>query len=628
MNTMYRRYILLMLLPASCLSLFLVEVLRQHGYQALFNPLAFGAAVLLGVASVLLLWVGYSLLLSRFASLNLYRALFVDCLCHMPFLVSLAYFLPAARRFTNVGTFLFFIAVVGVLVCRLAVLLYYRGRRLRIIFSHPYVPLALVVALAAVLRLSLIAANRFHGDEALYSHWGLLIASGKDVFLRYGVIVDKPPVFLYTLALFFKIFGHNETAARLPNILASLGSIVFLYHIALELAGRRVALLSALFLALSPFDIQFAPTAFTDPFMVGLVLASCLLALKRWPVLAGLAAGLAVMTKPTGVFFLPLIVFFAALPCGKRWLSKRLGIVMLGLAAGFLAVCLAVVCWDVVIRVNCVNFLTASAARYGGLRVVPLERIVPRLRAWLGQSQYLTGSTVLNGLLVAFVPLLLIYDLWKRRVRSGWLLDWAFAAFFLYFVAVHTLLSFSVWDRYILGLAPVVSLLMARVVLVPFDALIDRSGERLWRKLAYFTALGVFLAAVLLHPTRTALRYDYPVGGDHGAFQGINVVADYFKANAEPGSVVFHKWLAWHYSFYMFDQPLEYYWYPDHAFVLDTSRRLPSLHKYVVFPSWTSSDELRTVLHDGGWELNEQYVTYRPDGTLSFTIYRIQPADQ
>jgi len=628
MNAMYRRYILLILVPALTISFFLVEVLRQHGYETLFNPLAFGAAVLLGGATVLLLWVGYSFMLSRFAPMRAYRALLVDCLCHMPCLVSLVYFLPVARRFTNVGTILFFMAVLGVLICRLAVLLYYRGRRLRIMFSHPYIPLALVIALAALLRLSLIAANRFHGDEALYSHWGLLIASGKDVFLRYGVIVDKPPVFLYTLALFFKIFGYNESAARLPNILASLGSIVLLYHIALELAGRRVALLSALFLALSPFDIQFAPTAFTDPLMVGLVLASCLLALKQWPVLAGLAAGLAVMTKPTGVLLIPLIVFFAALPCSKRWLSKRLGIVMAGLAVGFLAVCFAVVCWDVVIRVNCVNFLTASAARYGGLRVVPLENIVPRLRAWLGQLQYLTGSAPLNGLLVVSMPLLLIYDLWKRRLRSAWMLDWAFVAFFLYFVGVHAVLSFSVWDRYLLGLAPVVSLLLARVVLLPFDAIIDRPNKAKWPRVAYFAALAVFLVTVLLQPTRTALRYGFPVGGDHGAFQGIDVVANYFKANAEPGSIVFHRWLAWHYSFYMFDQPLDYYWYPDHEFVLDTSRRLPSLQKYVVFPSWTSSDELRTILRDGGWELNEQYVTYRPDGTLSFTIYRIQPADQ
>jgi hypothetical protein len=32
-------------------------------------------------------------------------------------------------------------------------------------------------------------------------------------------------------------------------------------------------------------------------------------------------------------------------------------------------------------------------------------------------------------------------------------------------------------------------------------------------------------------------------------------------------------------------------------------------------------------LNTGGWALNELYRTYRPDGTVSFTIYQIQPLD-
>jgi len=48
----------------------------------------------------------------------------------------------------------------------------------------------------------------------------------------------------------------------------------------------------------------------------------------------------------------------------------------------------------------------------------------------------------------------------------------------------------------------------------------------------------------------------------------------------------------------------------------------------VVFPSWTSPQELQEVLLQGGWELAELYRTYRPDGTVSFTIYDIRPMDQ
>ena len=78
----------------------------------------------------------------------------------------------------------------------------------------------------------------------------------------------------------------------------------------------------------------------------------------------------------------------------------------------------------------------------------------------------------------------------------------------------------------------------------------------------------------------------------------------------------------------MFDLPVDYYYYPDHEFVLNSARRLPSLEKYVVFPGWTSADDLQSTLHTGGWELDELYRTYRPDGTVSFTIYRIQPVNR
>ncbi|MDH4208346.1 MAG: glycosyltransferase family 39 protein [Anaerolineae bacterium] len=616
------------LLPAFSMALLVLEVLRTHGLDALSNPLVLGVALMAGTAVIVAQWAAYSVFLSRFTGMALRRALFVDALCHTPLLLCLAYFAPGVGRLLNIGTTLFAAAAVALVLCRAAIVLHARWARLSAIFINPYAALGIIIALAALVRVSLIAANRFHGDEALYSYWGLLVASGKDIFLRQGVIVDKPPVFLYTLALFFRIFGPSETAARLPNIISSLVSIVFVYHIVAHLADRRAALLSALFLCLSPFDIQFAPTAFTDPLMVAFVLGSFLLALRGRFFLAGVVAGLAVMTKPTAVFFLPLLLVFAGLSLGTLWRTRRLGLALVSMAVGFLAVCLAVVCWDVLIRVDTVNFLSASAARYGGLKLAPAARLAPRLQGWLGQLRYLTGSSISNAALLLGMPLLLAHGWWRRREGQSWLLDWALVAFLIYYVAIHTLLSFSIWDRYMLGLAPVVAVLLARISLLPHGAIPKNVQHTLWTRAIYLAALTVFLCLALLPPTQVALRYGFPVGGDHGAFQGIDDVADYFRANARPGSIVFHRWLGWHYSFYMFGQDLEYYYYPDHRFVLDSARRSPDLDKYVVFPSWTSPEELSDVLRGGNWELNELYRTYRPDGTLSFTIYQIQPAEQ
>jgi 4-amino-4-deoxy-L-arabinose transferase-like glycosyltransferase len=622
-----RKAYALILAPALSFALFIVEVLRRHQYEALTSPLGLAATILIATIAVISIWVAYSLFLSKLAPMDLKQALRVDLWCHVPLLACLAYFVPSLGSILNIGTTLFSVALAGLLACRLAVVLYCRRSHLESIASRPYLLLGLVIVLAAILRISLIATNRFHGDEALYCHWGLLIASGQDIFLRHGVIVDKPPVFLYTLALFFKIFGTSETAARLPNILCSLVSMVLVYHLALAVTNRRTALLTVVFMALSPFDIQFAPTAFTDPMMVCLSLASFLLALKRRHLEAGLTMGLAVMTKPTAVLFVPLLLLFTWLPFASSWRSRRLAKAMLLLAVGFLIVCLAVVCWDLVIRVNCVNFLSASAARYGGLRLAPPERLLARLQAWLGQLHYLTGSRLLDVVLVLGIPVLLAVGVWRRRRDGGWLLDWALVAFFACFVGVHTLLTFSVWDRYMLGLVPVVGILLARVALLPLDLVQSLTRQSVRAKGAYLASLAILLAVVVLAPTQVALRYGFPVGGDHGAFQGIDDVANYFRANAPAGSIVFHKWLAWHYSFYMFDVPLELYWYPDHDFVLTSARQLSGLKKYVVFPSWTSPDELEGVLNAGGWGLNELYRTYRPDGTVSFTIYQIQPLD-
>lgn len=621
---MTRRVYTVILLPALSLTTFLFELMRRHGYHSAAHGWLLVAVPLLSLVIVPLLWVAYSLFLSRFIGLRLDRALSLSLVCYLPFLLLLAYFAPIIANVLHVGTILFATSLLCVGSSKVAILLYYRWSVVWRVLSRPYLVLGLIVALAAILRISIIAANRFHGDEALYCHWALLIASGKDVFLRHGLIVDKPPVFLYTLALFFKVLGNTETAARLPNIIASLAGVVIVYQIALLLFDRRVATVGAILLAFSPYDIQFAPTAFTDPLMVTLATASCLLTLKRRYLAAGIAMGLAMMTKPTAIVFAPLLLAFAAVPFARKRQRNAFARSVLMLALGAIAVILAVVCWDVAIRIDCINFLSASAARYGGLHLVPSHRVIPRLQAWMEHLQYLTGSRVMNVTLIVGVVCLLAYGLWRRRIREGFPFDCILAIFALYFVAVHVLLSFGVWDRYMLGLAPVVAILLARVLLLPHDVFV-RGEELQLANVVYCVVLGAFLAVTLLHPTQVALRYGFPVGGDHGSFQGIDDVADFIKGNAPEGSIVFHKWLLWHYLYYLFDVPLDFYYYPSFEFVLHTSQQLSTLEKYIVFPSWTDASGLASFLQDNGWEMRELYRTYRPNGTISFTIYRIQP---
>jgi 4-amino-4-deoxy-L-arabinose transferase-like glycosyltransferase len=262
-----------------------------------------------------------------------------------------------------------------------------------------------LVAVALLLRVSLVAARSFHQDEALYSYWGRMIASGRDVYLQ-SVIVDKPPLFFYLLSVFFRAFGPSLVAARLPNVLASATTVFLVYKIALTLFDRQTALLSAIWMASSPLSIQLAPTAFVDPTMVFLMVLACYLALRARYEWAGLAFGLSVMTKLPAILFAPLVLGCAAL----AWSAEKRSLVRtaLELGAGLAAPVLSGLVWDGLLRVDAINILGAARLWHGPIGPVSMADLLPRLQAWLRLLKYLTGSDVLNLALIAGTPLLLV----------------------------------------------------------------------------------------------------------------------------------------------------------------------------------------------------------------------------
>jgi len=539
--------------------------------------------------------------------------------------------------------------------------------------------LGCTLVLAALARLVPIATNRFHQDEALYSTWALHIATGRDMLLN-GFPVDKPPLFLYILALFFRLFGPSEVAARLPGVLASTVSVALMYHLAWRLYGRPTALAAAALMALSPFNILFAPTALTDPLLVALVLGALCLAVEgRWTG-AGVVVGLAAATKQQGLLFLPLVVgvglaataaeaergkaastltryyrnsLFSRggshaaghrawepgllkpinlkLPFPQRW---RAYVLNDGphFFLGFLATVVPAILWDLA-RSQRPGFLQQSALSYGGLAWVAPSQWLARGQRWGDLLWYVTASRPLNFLLMVGVPLLLLYGfLWRRRERET-LLDITFISFGLLFLALHLVLDFQVWDRYLLGLVPVVLLLLARVLWRAGDGLAALASFG-WARLSPHlpprrgkagkgVVLALFLAATLYRPAQDAANSRFPIGGDQGAYQGIETVADYFRGNIGAGATLYHRWLGWHLAFYMFNYPYDFQWYDSSQQLADHAARVTG-PRYLVAPSWKSVTEEKGFLSERGLSLHTVYQAYRHDGSVSFTIYRVQ----
>lgn len=73
----------------------------------------------------------------------------------------------------------------------------------------------------------------------------------------------KLPIYIYTVSLSEILLGNSVLAVRLPAVIFSLISLLFVYKLSLEIfKGNQIALLSALFFTISPWLFIFSRTGY------------------------------------------------------------------------------------------------------------------------------------------------------------------------------------------------------------------------------------------------------------------------------------------------------------------------------------------------------------------------------
>ena len=106
------------------------------------------------------------------------------------------------------------------------------------------------------------------------------------------------------------LFGHYVLAGILVSLLAAFGSFLLLHRIAEERLGADGARRAVLYLAVFPFAL-FMQAVYSESLYLLLTLAAFVLAERgRFPA-AGAVAGLALLTRPTGVALLPALALLA-----------------------------------------------------------------------------------------------------------------------------------------------------------------------------------------------------------------------------------------------------------------------------------------------------------------------------
>lgn len=187
-----------------------------------------------------------------------------------------------------------------------------------------------VVGLGALLFLpGLGAANLFDWDEINFAECAReMLATGDylRVQIDYQPFWEKPPLFIWLQALSMKAFGVNEYAARLPNALCGIATLIALLHVGTRVRNRTTGLVWTLLYASSWLPHFYFKSGIIDPlfnlatFLAFYQVFRCSQASERrgrHALLAGVFLGLAVLAKG------PVAILVALLSLVVYWVWRR-----------------------------------------------------------------------------------------------------------------------------------------------------------------------------------------------------------------------------------------------------------------------------------------------------------------
>ena len=435
--------------------------------------------------------------------------------------------------------------------------------------------LCILVVVGFGLRLVMLDRFRFHQDEALYSYWALHFLHDDPQFLTQWI--DKPPLFIWLLAYWFQLFGPSEASARLLNIGISILTIPVVAGIARQAWTAAAGVVAATAFALNPFAISYSPTAFTDPLLVLAGVCSLYAAQRSRPFLTGLCLGAAIMTKQQGVFFVPLAL--AVLIAGNPK-AKAVAAAILRVGGGLALTVLPILYWDSLRWAVAPSPWDLGVRNYGALEVLSIDQWPGRIGRIADFLWYLTSSHVVWIVLVGAAVLAAVYarrtghSLPKRSTVFAILL----CGWVVMYWGTHAVVSLPLWDRYFLPIAPVFAILSGWIggrILAP--------GTNLWRK----AVIGLWIV-LLLPGAVQAARGGLPIGGDHGAYDGLREVSDWLDDHSPPGTILYHQALSWHLQFYLYENPRDYKvrWFASPVALADDAAKRPQQARFVIAPSW------------------------------------------
>lgn len=310
---------------------------------------------------------------------------------------------------------------------------------------------------------------------------------------------DHPPMVAYSIRLFTEIFGDTEIGVRFGTMLFSVGSMYLLYKLASALYDQRTAFWAVVFLNITLFfNIHSLTTTPDSPLLFFWLLTMWFFykALHTkgygyW-ILMGIATGLALFSKYSGIFLYGMVGLFLLVSKDHRktLLTPK---PYLALIASFITF-FPVIYWNY--ANGWASFLFQSSTRAEGMRQLKVD--------YFGQ---LIASQMYELTPLFFITFILLGIKMYRALKEKASFDKVFIAVFSWpMIVFFFLVSFTslVKMNWIL---PAYLILLAEFAWVYKDKIRDKSKSGKWlRSGAVFSlfliALNIFILIVPTFPIK------------------------------------------------------------------------------------------------------------------------------
>ncbi len=159
-------------------------------------------------------------------------------------------------------------------------------------------------------------------DESIYIYWAKVISSTHSQWFI-SLTDGKPPLLIWMISFFLSLFPDDWylLAGRLPSVFAGLIALIAITKTAeLLFSSRRAGIIAGILYIFCPMTLFYDRMALFDSMLTAMLLVSVYFALRtgkerelKDAVLWGFFLGLAFLSKPTALVFLPLTILAAGM---------------------------------------------------------------------------------------------------------------------------------------------------------------------------------------------------------------------------------------------------------------------------------------------------------------------------